>query len=97
MSPDTPCELQNKFQFHIKLYFCRRSLENLHSISRSTFQVNDDHMSGLKSITKCTDEWTKIDRANDKELTSGVTPEFCRSPLWPVKSYENFENMNRLF
>lgn len=41
MSPDTPCGIQNKVQFDIRLYFCRRSVENVHSMSRSLFQVKE--------------------------------------------------------
>ena len=39
MSPSTPCGLQHKVQFDIRLYFCRRGAENMHSMTKSTFTV----------------------------------------------------------
>lgn len=37
MSPNTPFGSQNKVQFDITLYFCRRLVENMHAMYRSTF------------------------------------------------------------
>lgn len=37
MGPDTPIGSQNKVQFNIRLYFCRRLVENMHAMYRSTF------------------------------------------------------------
>lgn len=37
MSPDTSIGIQNKVQFDIRLYFCRRLVENMHGMYRSTF------------------------------------------------------------
>jgi hypothetical protein len=42
MSTATPCGLQNKVQFDIRLYFCRRSAENMHSMTKTTFEVKTD-------------------------------------------------------
>lgn len=75
MSPFTPCELQNKVQFNTKLYFCRRSVENVHSMNKSAIKAKNDPKSGLKYVTSCTDELKNNDRANDRESTSGVMPE----------------------
>jgi hypothetical protein len=37
MSLDAPEALLNKVQFDIRLYFCRRSQENMHGMKKSTF------------------------------------------------------------
>lgn len=90
MSPFTPFGLQNKVKFNTKLYFCRRSVENVHSMNKSAIQVKNDPKSGLKYVTSCTDELKNNDRANDRESTSGVMPELSRSPFRPVKFLENY-------
>lgn len=38
-SPNTPFGLQNKVQFDIRLYFCRRGMENMPQMTKSTFSV----------------------------------------------------------
>jgi hypothetical protein len=48
----------------------------MHGMKKSTFEVLNDPKTGLKYVLKCEDELTKNYRTNDKELTSGVMPEF---------------------
>ncbi|VDI27689.1 Hypothetical predicted protein [Mytilus galloprovincialis] len=91
MIPDAPEALLNKVQFDIRLYFCGRSQENMHGMTKSTFEVLNDPKTGLwEYVAKCKDELTKNHRGNDRESTSGVMPEFPGSPYCPVKSYETY-------
>jgi hypothetical protein len=85
MSLDAPEALLNKVQFDIRLYFCRRSLENMHGMKKSTFEVLNDPKTGLKYVSKCEDELTKNHRTNERESTSGVMLEFPQSlPLFEM-------------
>ncbi|CAG2249009.1 unnamed protein product [Mytilus edulis] len=72
MIPDAPEALRNKVQFDIKLYFCRRSQENMPGIKTSTFEVLNDPRTGLKYVEKSENELTKIHRGNDRDSTLGV-------------------------
>jgi hypothetical protein len=90
MSLDAPEALLNKVQFDIRLYFCRKSQENMHGMEKSTFEVLNYPKTRLKYVSKCEDELTKNQRANDRESTSGVMPEFPRLPYCPVKSFEMY-------
>ena len=66
MSLDAPEAILNKVQFNIRLYFCRTSQENMHGMTKSTFEVLNDPKTGLKYVSKCEDELTKNHRANDR-------------------------------
>ncbi|VDI46488.1 Hypothetical predicted protein [Mytilus galloprovincialis] len=90
LSPDTPTGLANKVQFDIRLYFCRRGIENMHSMTKCSFTIKTDIKTGLKYVTKSKDELTKNHRQSDKELVSGVMPESPGSVYCPVASYENY-------
>jgi hypothetical protein len=52
----------------------------MHGMKKSTFEVLNDPKTGLKYVSKCEDEPTKNHRANDRESTPGVMPEFPGSP-----------------
>ena len=80
MNTDTPQGLFNKVQFDVRLYFCRRGNENMHSMNKSTFKIEVDSQSGLKYVKKIQDELTKNHRT-DKESTSGVMPETPGKPI----------------
>ena len=82
----TPCGLQNKVQFDVRLYFCRRGAENMHSMTNKTFVVRTDE-NGSRYICKAVDEFTKNHRENDKEAISGFMPEIPGSELCPVNSF----------
>lgn len=62
----------------------------MHGMKKSTFEVLNDPKTGLKYVSKCEDELTKNHRANDRESTSGVMPEFPGSPYCPVKTFEMY-------
>ncbi|XP_071135474.1 uncharacterized protein KIAA1958-like [Mytilus edulis] len=90
LSSTTPTGLANKVQFDIRLFFCRRGIENMHSMTKCTFTIKTDIKTGLKYVTKAKDELTKNHRESDKELVSGVMPESPGSVYCPVASYENY-------
>jgi len=75
MSPNTPEGLFNKMQFDVRLYFCRRGIENMVSMTKNTFEARINSTTGEKYITKKQDEMTKNHRGNDKENISGLMPE----------------------
>ncbi|XP_066912491.1 uncharacterized protein [Clytia hemisphaerica] len=85
----TPCGLQNKVQLDIRLYFCRRGAENMHSMNKDTFVVQTG-ADGTRYVCQAVDELTKNHRENDKEATSGFMPEIPNSNLCPVKSFVSY-------
>ena len=84
---ENPRSLQNKVQLDIRLYFCRRGEENMHSMTKSFFQTKMDPESGLKYVIKCSDERQKNHKDDDKEFFSGLMCEMPGSPICPVTSY----------
>ena len=70
----TPQGLLNKVQFDVRMFFCRRGNENMHKMTKDTFQVFDDQATGKKFIKKVVDEQTKNHKF-DKEASSGIMPE----------------------
>ncbi|XP_063404526.1 uncharacterized protein LOC134687991 [Mytilus trossulus] len=86
-STHTPTGLFNKVQYDIRLYFCRRGAENMHTMTKSTFALKTDPNTGMRYIEKILDELTKNHRGNDKETTSGVMPEATGSMYCPVDSF----------
>ena len=90
MSPNTPSGLQNKVQFDIRLYFCRRSAENMHLMNKSTFMINKDQKNRLIVRNEKSGRAYKNHREHDRELTSGAMPELQNSPLCPVKSFKKY-------
>ena len=90
--PNTPVGLQNKVQFDIRLYFCRRGMENIPNMTKSTFEIKTDAKSSLRYATKAKDELTKNHRGTYKENTAGIMPETPGSELCPVRSFEKYIN-----
>jgi hypothetical protein len=90
--PNTPVGLQNKVQFDIRLYFCRRGMENIPNMTKSTFEIKTDAKSSSRYATKAKDELTKNHRGTDKENTAGIMPETPGSELCPVRSFEKYIN-----
>lgn len=88
-NPHTPCGLANKVQFDVRLYFFRRGMENLESMTKDTFTVKEEPNTGRKYVTKQKDELTKNHRADDKEGLTAVMmatgTEYC-----PVSSFESY-------
>lgn len=74
LSINTPQGLLNKVQFDVRMFFCRRGNENMHGMTKNTFQVFTNENTGRKYIKKVVDELTKNDRF-DKESSSGIMPE----------------------
>ena len=74
MDISTPQGLHNKVQFDIRLYFCRRGNENMHSMTKDTFIIEREKNTGAKIVKKAQGELTKNHRL-DKENSSGVMPE----------------------
>ena len=70
----TPQGLFNKVQFDIRMFFCRRGNENMHSMTKDMFQVDTDENTGRKVVKKVVDKLTKNHRF-DKETSSGIMPE----------------------
>jgi len=46
-------------QFDIRLYFCRRGMENIPAMTKSTFEIKTDPKTGLRFVTKAMDELKK--------------------------------------
>lgn len=69
LSTNTPVGLQNKVQFDIRLYFCRRGMENIHAMTKSTFEIKTDPKTGLRFVIKAMDELTKNHRENVRYYT----------------------------
>lgn len=86
---NTPYGLQNKVQFDIRLYFCRRGAENMHAMNKNTFVVRTD-ANGVRYICQGIDELTKNHRENDKEAMSGFMPEITNNSLCPVQSFVSY-------
>jgi len=63
LSSNTPVGLQ----FDIRLYFCRRRMENIPNMTKSTFEIKTDAKSGLRYVTKAKDELTKNHRGTEKD------------------------------
>ena len=80
--------LANKMQFDIRLSFCRRVHENMHTMTKSNFTIKTDNKTGLRYETKTKDELTKNNWENDKGLVSEAMPE---SPVETKKQYKNLQ------
>ncbi|XP_062603966.1 uncharacterized protein LOC134265768 [Saccostrea cucullata] len=90
LSTETPCGLLNKVQMDIRLYFCRRGLENMAQMTKDTFCVSTDPNTGLRYVKKAKDELVKNRRSNEKENFGGCMVENKDSPLCPVASFQKY-------
>ncbi|KAH3751744.1 hypothetical protein DPMN_186313 [Dreissena polymorpha] len=59
----------------VRLFFCRRGVENMHSMTKNTFAISKDAKTGLRYVFKATDEMTKNHRETDREEVSGFMTE----------------------
>ena len=66
----TPSGLQNRVWFSIMYYLGRRGQENLHDMTKNTYQVAKDP-SGLEYVFQSQDELDKNHRADDNEGKQG--------------------------
>ena len=95
MDPDnTPRSLQNKVQFDIRYYFCRRGGENIHSMTKETFELSFDVDTKIAFLKKKKDEMTKNHKECNSEVITGFMPQIL-DPLTglphkmcPIRSYE---------
>ena len=85
----TPTGLQEKVQFDIRFYFCRRGLENLHDMTKDTFRLRRDPSDGTEYISLASNKSDKNHNAKDKELVTGFMPA-SKSPLCPVSSFKRY-------
>lgn len=90
MSPNTPTGLANKCQFDIRLYFCRRGVENMQTMSKDTFVVKLDEATGSRYVVKKNDELSKNHRESDKDFFSGFMPQSPESEHCPVSSFVKY-------
>ena len=91
MSVHGPIGLANKVQFDIRLYFCRRGTENIHSMTKETFKILHEPVSGYRYVCLAADEMTKNHGPSDKGYGDGaMMPEMPGNPLCPVASFEKY-------
>lgn len=89
LSIATPRGLFNKVQFDIRMFFCRRGIENMHTMTKNTFRVEIDENTGRKVVTKNLNDFTENCHVN-KEASSGIMPEIQGSKYCPVLSFEMY-------
>ena len=98
MDPDCgPQQVQNKVQFDIWFYLCRRDWENFQAMDKETFALQYDVDTKIAYVKKVKDEMTKNHKTKDNEITTGfmpqvLTPSGQPHKLCPVCSYENYIN-----
>ena len=80
-------ELQEKVQFDIRFYFCRRGSENMHKMNKSTFVVNTNAKTGERYVSQAVDELTKNHQGNCRESHTALMPEKPGNPKCPVASF----------
>ena len=86
LSTGSPALLQEKVQFDIRFYFCRRGAENMHKMTKDTFEVKQSP-EGERYICQVKDELNKNHQENCKESYSGYMPEKRGSNDCPVQSF----------
>lgn len=86
MDPDTGrVELQNKVQYDICYYFCRRGNENFEKMKISDFELVYNKDTDSEYLVKCKDELTKSHR-DVEHPSSGFMPENKGDRLCPIQS-----------
>jgi hypothetical protein len=89
--PRTPKGLANKVQFDIRYYMCRRGSENIHNMTKNTFQIKLDIDLNVRYVVKIQDEMNKNHDETDREIYSGIIPESgLNDPMCPVKTFESY-------
>ena len=95
LNPDgTPRQLQNKVQFDIRYYFCRRGGENIHDMKKNTFELDFDTDTRIAFVKKVTDEMQKNHKEANSEIITGFMPQIIvpatGNPhrMCPVRSFE---------
>ena len=97
-----PKSLQNKVQFDIRYYMCRRGGENIESMTKDTFQLIWDNDLNMSYVKKVQDERTKNRTETNHEIITGFIPAILNADgtphrLCPVTSFENYiETLNQI-
>lgn len=90
----TPAGLMKKVQFDIRLYFCRRGMENMYTMTKHTFIVKAHVDKNIRYVTKDVDELSK-NHQQIGEAYSGFMPETPGNKMCPVTSFEKLLNVSR--
>ena len=91
MDPNnTPKSLQNKVQFDLRIFLCRRGNENVYEMTKKTFEIATDPSTGLKYVYKDQDELDKNHGADATDIVCGIMPEMKESPSCPVISFHKY-------
>ena len=89
-----PEALQRKVQFDLRLYFCRRGMENMDKLKKKDFEVRFNTESEEWFVIKTKDELTK-NHKEIEQIVSGIMPENKTDNLCPVKSFRTYiEHLN---
>lgn len=88
MDPDrNKYSLQNKVQFDIRFYFCRRGAENMHKMMKSMFEVRHDYQLDCDYVIKVEDKATKNHCETDQLIITNFMPENKTDKMCPVRSF----------
>ena len=86
MDPDAGNkQLQNKVMFDIRYYFCRRGGENMHEMTKKTFELKYDQDTKIAYVEKVQDELTKNHREANNEVVTGFMPQILTDNGTPHK------------
>ena len=66
LSTISPALLQEKVQFDIRYYFCRRGAENMHKMTKESFEVMQN-AEGERYVSQAKDELNKNHKENCKK------------------------------
>jgi hypothetical protein len=101
LSQDTPIQLQLLVWIYIMIFFCRRGQENIHNMTKETFEIrtNEQHRRYLVQVI---DEETKNHKNTSEKSIGGRMYEEPGNPLCPLKAYQKYishlhPNCSRLF
>ena len=91
MDPDrNRYTLQNKVQFDIRFFFCRRRAENMDKMTKSMFEIIHDHQLDYDYVMKVEDEATKNHRETDQPIETNYIPENKTDKMCPVRSFRMY-------
>ena len=98
MDPDTSnYSLQRKVMFDIWYFFCCGGNENMHSMSKSTFELVYDEEIKITYLKRKQDETTKNHKETNSEIITGYMLQILDQnghphQLCPIHSYKNYIN-----
>ena len=85
---DNPASLQRKVFFELELYFCRRAMENLRTLTKRSFAVKTDEY-GTEYVELDIEEFEKNHGAFDDDYEGGVMMAKNRTTC-PVASFKKY-------